>query len=93
MEKVQETYDYWTREGTRWYPVLGMRSAEISELLQFAYDVYDDYKDDKQLKGAGVTAERGYFAKTYARYNVCLLYTSLQKKRVFRCIFCRRMLY
>lgn len=47
-----------------------MRSAEISELLQFAYDVYDDYKDDKQLKGAGVTAERGYFAKTYARYNV-----------------------
>lgn len=70
MEKVQETYDYWTREGTRWYPVLGMRSAEISELLQFAYDVYDDYKDDKQLKGAGVTAERGYFAKTYARYNV-----------------------
>ena len=70
MEKVQETYDYWTREGTRWYPVLGIRSAEISELLQFAYDVYDDYKDDKQLKGAGVTAERGYFAKTYAKYNV-----------------------
>ncbi len=70
METVQETYDYWTREGTRWYPVLGIRSAEISELLQFAYDVYDDYKDDKQLKGAGVTAERGYFAKTYAQYNV-----------------------
>lgn len=70
METVQETYDSWTREGTRWYPVLGMRSAEITELLQFAYDVYDDYKDDKQLKGAGVTAERGYFAKTYAQYNV-----------------------
>ena len=70
MKMVQETYDYWTREGTRWYPVLGMRSAEISELLQFAYDVYDDYKDDKQLKGAGVTAERGYFAKTHAQYNV-----------------------
>lgn len=70
MKMVQETYDRWTREGTRWYPVLGMRSAEISELLQFAYDVYDDYKDDKQLKGAGVTAERGYFAKTRARYNV-----------------------
>lgn len=67
METVQETYDSWTREGTRWYPVLGMRSAEITELLQFAYD---DYKDDKQLKGAGVTAERGYFAKTYAQYNV-----------------------
>ena len=70
MKMVQETYDYWTREGTRWYPVLGIRSAEISELLQFAYDVYDDYKDDKQLKGAGVTAERGYFAKTHAQYNV-----------------------
>ena len=70
MKMVQETYDNWTREGTRWYPILGIRSAEISELLQFAYDVYDDYKDDKQLKGAGVTAERGYFAKTRARYNV-----------------------
>ena len=70
MKMVQETYDSWTREGTRWYPILGIRSAEISELLQFAYDVYDDYKDNKQLKGAGVTAERGYFAKTYAQYNV-----------------------
>lgn len=70
MKTVQETYDRWTREGTRWYPILGIRSAEISELLQFAYDVYDDYKDDKQLKGAGVTAERGYFAKTHAQYNV-----------------------
>ncbi len=70
MKAVQETYDRWTREGTRWYPILGIRSAEISELLQFAYDVYDEYKDDKQLKGAGVTAEWGYFAKTYAQYNV-----------------------
>lgn len=70
MKMVQETYDRWTREGIRWYPILGIRSAEISELLQFANDVYNEYKDDKQLKGAGVTSERGYFAKTYAQYNV-----------------------
>lgn len=70
MEKVQETYDRWTREGTRWYPILGIRSAEISELLQEANRVYERYKNDKQIKGAGVTAERGYFAKTDVQYNV-----------------------
>ena len=70
MEKIQETPERWERKGTKWYPVLGTKSSEISELLQVENNVYNKYKNDKQLKGAGITTERGYFSKTDVNYSV-----------------------
>ena len=70
MEKIQETPERWERKGTKWYPVLGIKSSEISELLQVENNVYNKYKNDKQLSVAWVTTERGLFSFTKAMYSV-----------------------